>query len=142
MSVEEGEIILNEETLKEVISEPHGILAGNNIPTSPRGKVRLYAETEGSPMLGGSWDERVKQSRVSAFARSPESSSNGSQEIPKTSPNTRGRKSQRYHREQEAEREINLGRQRSIKETKLLQNHKSLGKVDGRPKAWPEANKK
>ena len=93
-------------------------------------------------MLGGYWVERVKQSRVSLFSRSLESYSNGSQEIPKPIPNTRGRKSQRHHIDQEAERELELGRQQRIEETKLLQSHKNSGKADGRSRAWPQTTKK
>ena len=78
LSVEEGEIILNEETLEEGIAEPYGILVDNNIPTSSHREERIDAEMEGSPSLGGMWDERVKQSIVSSFARSPDTSSNGS----------------------------------------------------------------
>ena len=89
---------------------------------------------------GGSWAERVKQSRVSSFA-SPDSSSNGTQETLKTTPNARGIKSQRYHREIEAKREMELRRQRSIEETKLLQNSKNIGRAKGRSKAIPQTNK-
>ena len=110
MSVEEGEIISNEETLEEGIAEPHGILADKRIMITTHREERLDVEMEGFASLGGSWDERVKQSRASSFARSPDTSSNGSQEILETAPNTGGRKSQRYHREQEAEREMELGR--------------------------------
>ena len=112
---------MNEETPEEGIAEPYHILSNNNIPTSSHEEERLDAEMGGSPMLGGSWAERVKQSKVSSFAQSPDTSSNGSQEIPETTPNTRERKSQRYHREQEVERELELGRQWSIEETNLLQ---------------------
>ena len=97
--MEEGEIIMNEETIDEGRSDQLKDLAGTTIPpTSPRNE-RIEVEIDESPSLGGSWAERVKQSRVSSFARSPDSSSNGSQEIPETTPNTRGRKYQRYHRE-------------------------------------------
>ena len=133
---------MNEVTLVEDISKPHNALARNNIPSfSPR-EERLDTTIEDSPTTGGYWDKRVKQSRVSSFSLSPDSSSNGSQEILKPVPNTRGRNSQRYHREQEAEREQELGRQRSIEETKLLQNHQNTGKTNGRSRARPQSAKK
>ena len=70
LTIEEGEIISNEETLEEGTTEPCGILVDNNILTTSHREERIDAEMEGSPSLGGMWDERVKQSIVSSFARS------------------------------------------------------------------------
>ena len=71
--------------------------------------------------------------QVYSLERSP---SQGSQETHEVAlrPITKGRKSQRYLREKEAEREMELGRQRSLEEMKLLQHPKNLGgaRTDGR----------
>ena len=58
--------------------------------------------------------------------------------------NPRGRKLQIYHREQEAEREIELGRQQNIEETKLLQHPRNPGgtKMDGISRAGSQSLKK
>ena len=96
--VEEGEIIVSEENNDEGRDDQPKNLASNSIhPISPRNES-IEVEMTDSPPQGGYWAERVKQSRVSTFNRSLEASSNGSQEIPETAPNTRGRKSERYHR--------------------------------------------
>ena len=68
MTVEEGGIIVNEENNDEGRSDHHKNLAGNNIPpTCPRNEI-LEIEVVGSPLHGRSWAERVKQTRVTAFA--------------------------------------------------------------------------
>ena len=54
----------------------------------------------------------------------------------------RGRKYLRKQREQEAERELELGRQLSIEETGLLQNAKSSGVKDFRSRAGSHSIKK
>ena len=141
LNAKEGEIITNEANLAEDISEHQDPLTRNNIPSSSSREDRIDTTMGDSSMPGGSWAERVKQSRVSSFA-SPDSSSIGSQETLETTPNIGGIKSQRYRREQEAERELELRRQWSIEETNLLQNYKKIGKADGRSRLGPQSTKK
>ena len=95
---------MNEANLVEDITEPQDPLEGsNNPPSSPR-EDRTNTIMGVSTTPGGSWAKRVKQSRVSSFALSPDSSSNGSQDILEPVPNAKGRKSQTYHIEKEVER--------------------------------------
>ena len=89
----------------------------------------------------------VKHDKVTQQGFSPDQSPPQSSKEPHDivlQPNTRGRKSQRYHREQEAERDIELGRQRSLEETKLLQHPRNPGgiKVDDRSRAGSKPLKK
>ena len=79
----------------------------------------------------------VRNNRVMPQGYSPERSpSYGTQETQEVAsqPTARERKSQRQLRGQEAERDMELGRQRSLEETKLLQNSKNKGgvRIDGR----------
>ena len=55
---------------------------------------------------------------------------------------TRGRKSQRQQHEQEEKRELELGRQLNIEETRLLQKVKSSGAKDFRSRAGSHTLKK
>ena len=96
-------------------------------PMSPRNE-RSEKAPEGSTTLGGTWADMVKNNIVTPQGYSPERSpSQVSQETQEVDlqPTTRGRKSQRYLREQEAEREMELGRQTSLEEMKLLQKSKN-----------------
>ena len=100
--------------------------------------VATYEEIMGktyerSPSPGGTWVEMVKQSKINLkMASLGQSSSQETQEATGLGPSqaTRGRKSQRQHREQEAERELELGRQLGIEETRLLHNAKTSGAKD------------
>ena len=60
LNAEEGEIIMNELTLVEDISEPRDTLARNNIPSSSPREYRIDTTIRDSSMLGVSWEERVK----------------------------------------------------------------------------------
>ena len=78
---------------------------------------------EGSPSPGGTWAEMVKHRKINPNSTSPGQSS--SQETQETidlgsSLATRGRKFQMQQRDQEVERELELGRKLSIEDTKLL----------------------
>ena len=87
----------------------------------------------------------VKQSRIDPkLASLGQSSSQETQETTGLGPSqaTRGRKSQKQQREQEAEREIELGRQLSIEDTGLLQNVKSFGSKDFISRAGSHTSKK
>ena len=91
-----------------------------NRSTSPGGNwaemVATYKENmektyERSPSPGGTWEEMVKQSKINPkLASQGQSSSQETQEATGLGPSqaTRGRKSQKQQREQEAERELEL----------------------------------
>ena len=111
--------------------------AATSVPLLSPINERNEKALEGSTTLGGTWAEMVKHSRVTPQGYSPKRSpSQGSQESHEVALQaiTRGRKSQRYLRDKEAEINMELGRQRSPKEMKLLQNTKNQGgaRVDGR----------
>ena len=85
----------------------------------------------------------VKQSRINPKLASPgQSSSQETHETTGLGPSqaTRGRKSQKQQRDQEAERELELGRQINIEG--LIQNVKASGARDFRPCARSHATKK
>ena len=109
--MEEGEIPPLEIITVEVEEEESH--ATTSIPPMYPRNERNEKYPEGSTTPGGSWEEVVKHSRVTpqgySLDRSP---SQGSQETHEVDlqPITRGRKSQRYLREKEAERDMELGR--------------------------------
>ena len=114
--MEEGEIPSSETISAETKEEE--IHAFMIIPPMSPINERNKKSLKGSTPPGGTWEEMVKHRKVTPQDFSPKkSSSQGSQELHDIAlqPNTRGRKSQRYHREQEAEREMELGRQCNIK---------------------------
>ena len=135
LHTEEGEIRSLETILANI--EEEEIHASISIPPPYPRNERIEQALEGSTTPGVSWAEMVKHNKLTQQGFSPEQlPSQSSQELHDVAlqPNTRGRKLQRYHREREAEREIEFGRQRSLEETKLLQSPKNLGgtKMDGR----------
>ena len=87
----------------------------------------------------------VKHRRINPKSPSPgQSSSQETQETIDLRPSlaTWGRKSQRKHQEQEAKRELELGRKLSIEDTKLLHNVKSYGTKDFRYRAGSHTSNK
>ena len=86
----------------------------------------------------------VKHNKVAHQGSSPDHSPPQELHEVTMQPNTRGRKLQRYHREQEAERELELGRQWSLEETKLVQYPGNLGgtKMDNISRARSQSFKK
>ena len=143
--MEEGEVPPLEITTVE-IEEEEAHATTSVPPLSPR-NGRNEKAPEGSITPGGTWAEMVKHRRVMPQGYSPERSpSQGSQESHEVAlqPNRRGRKSQRCLREQEADRELELARQRSLEETKLLQYLKNPRGVrtDGRSQAGSQSIKK
>ena len=90
---------------------------------------------EGSPSPGGTWEKMVKNSKINPNPTSlGQSSSQETQETTDLRPfqAMRGRKSQIQQREQDVERELELGRKLSIEDIRLLQNVKSYGTKDFR----------
>ena len=102
-------------------------------------------EPEGFPSPRGTWAEMVKHDKINPKTTSPgQSSSQETQAATDLGPSQamRGIKSQRQQREQEAERELELGRKLSIEDTRLLQNVKSYGTQDFRSRAGSHISKK
>ena len=96
--MEEGKIP-SLETISTEAEEEEVPIATDIPPSSPRND-RNEKSLEGSATPGGSCEEMVKHSRVSPVEQSPPQSSQEMHDAV-LQPNTRGRKSQRYHREQE-----------------------------------------
>ena len=96
------------------------------LPPSPRNE-RNEKCFEGSTTPEGSWAEMIKHRKATQQGFSPKQSPPQELHDVAMQLNTRGRKSQRYHIEHEVEREIELGRQRSLEETKLLQYLRNPG---------------
>ena len=100
---------------------------------------------ERHPSPRGTWEEMVKHRRINSKNPSPsQSSSQESQEATDLGPSQamRGRGSQKQQREHEVEREMELGRQLNIKDTRLLQNVKPYGTKDFRSRAGSHTSKK
>ena len=125
--MEEGEIPplemvnteVEEEEVQEIMSMP---------PLSPRNE-RSEKAMEGSTTPRGTWADMVKNNRITLQGFSPERSpSQGSQETQEVAsqPTTRGRKSQVQLREQEVEREMELGRQRSLRKRSFSRTPKIM----------------
>ena len=111
LQVEEGEIPVEDSTLEGEEPKERGYPDPSALPNA--GEDGTEKTIAGSSYAGGSWVAMVKKSRPNSRVESPgNSSSQGSQEILDQAPppSIRGRKMHRHHREQEAERELKLGR--------------------------------
>ena len=121
--MEEGEIPTTNIPTKDGEREACGDLIPKSLHDTSGDGFRKYLVR--TSCLGGTWEKMVKQRKISQLVVSPSQClSQGSQEISEQDPplSTRGRKTQRHHREQDAKSEIKLGRQKNIEETNLLKN--------------------
>ena len=145
LHIEEGEIPSTDIIPEGDEIQEGGDLAPSALPNASEAGTEKTLVGSFSP--GGSWVDMVKKILPNPMVESmSHSSSQGSQEIPDQAPppSTRGRKTHRHHWEQEAERELELRRQMSIEETKLLQNTKSVrgSRADSRSREGPQMTKK
>ena len=145
LHIEEGEIPSTNITLEGDEIEECGDPTPSTLPNASEDGIEKTLARFPSP--GIFWEAMVKKSISNLMVDSPShSSSQGSQEIPDQvpPPSTRGRKTQRHHREWEVKRELELGRRMSIEETKLLQNTRSVEgiRADNRSRVGPQPKNK